>query len=304
MKRYILYTIISLLSSKPVFSQTDITINSHRIQSQLMNPAALHEDVNDNSLEFNLLGQKQWYNMPGAPSSYVFDGYVYLINYKTKMGLQIISDQIGYTYNRKISLQYAYNLNINEYDRLRMGLSAGLYSYSHDLSQISMDDMTDPAVRFLDDNKMSPFFNLGVEYASENLVGGITVRRLECYFNKDKGSPTEYAYARYTSRDHYMYNLMVSTSAMHTSGISAFDINSALLFKNSEDLETWWIGIGWRSTSELMFDAGIRLAPRIAVNYNYAYNYGVIRKYSTGTHELSLTYSGSFSHFFCLNCRD
>lgn len=242
--------------------------------------------------------------MPGAPSTFVFDGYIYLINYKTKMGIQIISDQIGYTYNRKLSLQYAYNLSLNEYDRLRMGLSAGLYSFSHDLSQLSMDDMNDPAVRFLEDNKMAPFFNLGVEYMSDNLMGGVAIRRLENYFNKDKGSPTEYAYARYTSRNHYTYNLMLSSSVMHTSGIMAFDINSILLFKNNEDTETWWIGAGWRSTSELLFDAGIRIAPRLAVNYNYAYNYGIIRKYSTGTHEISLTYSGSFSHFFCLNCRN
>ncbi len=305
MKKSILTYFCILFCLETAFSQNEITVDGHWMQSQLINPASIKAQVNDDHLDISLLGRKQWADFPGSPCTYMADAAIYLYDLNTKFGIQAISDKIGYTYQRELCLIYAYNLAVGSESYLRMGLSGGFYTYNLDLSQVITEDQNtyDPAVKFIEDKDLKPNFNLGLEYINYNLTLGLSVHRIQEYFTRNNYYASNYIYGKYKYEGYTYFNLLMGSSLYLKKNLFQAELHSSLIFKNANEEETWWIGGTYRIPSECGFNAGIMLTPSLSVNYTYFYNFGSIRKNSCGTHEITLNYSVDLQRALCPTCR-
>ncbi len=284
-------------------AQKEITIDSHWLQSQLINPASMKTPVNRNLIDFTLLSRKQWLNFPGAPCTILFDGYLYLTDLHTKLGIQIMSDKIGHTSQQNINAIYGYNLTLSPDRYFRFGVSAGFYIYQTDMSLIETDDAEDPAIRDMENKNLIPNYQLGLEYDARTFQAGGNISHIQEYFNKDRPFPSYIFYTKYKYEGSALHNWLWGVGGYSIGNQFQAEANSTILFKNSDDQELWWLGATWRNTKETGLSIGLKINQSLSVNYSYRYNYGRIRKNSYGTHELWLNYNTDLQRFFCPTCQ-
>lgn len=292
-----------LLWSELIFSQSEILIDGHWMQSQLLNPASMKTSMNDDHLDFSMIGRKQWMSFPGSPTTYMFDGALYAYRLHAKFGIQAVSDKIGFTCQQKLYLNYAYNLPVGETSYLRMGLAGGFYFFNHDLSTIDADNTEDPSIKFMNDNDLKPDFNLGVEYAEQYFSIGATIHQFQEYFSKNNLSASNYAYAKYKYEGFNYFNLLMGTSFFLSNRFMQGELHTSFIFKDGSENETWWVGGTYRTASEWNANLGLKITPSISVNYTFGYHFGQIRKNSVGTHEIILNYSVDLMNALCPTCR-
>ncbi len=239
--------------------------------------------------------KQQWVGITGSPETVTLAGDAPLLDEKIGLGLIIVKDKVGVTKKTQFLTNYSYKIDLNE-GNLSFGLGAGLITTNTKWSDLVVIDPGDE--NYLIDSKVFviPDFRLGVYYSNQNYFAGFSIPRLLDYnFNSDKNkysvklSPDKYEYLINTG---YVYDISAKARVYPSLLISyspgeklLYDINTHFSY-----VDKFWVGFSYRNKRSLAGFCQFQVNNQLRVAYTYNFDFGKLRSYSSGSHEIMLRY--------------
>jgi type IX secretion system PorP/SprF family membrane protein len=296
MYRFLKVFSVFLFSFTVGFSQQDAMFSHYMFNNMAINPAYAGSTE---EITATLLHRIQWAGWDGAPTTSVFNVHspFKLFNQSHGVGVTILSDNLGFNKNLGMNLAYAYRISMNNgAAKLSFGLSGGFQNQALDPQwQYGTNGQEgDVSIPQSKESAMTYDIGFGLFYKSENIYVGASVAHLS-------ESSLKLQTTEITLKRHYYltagYSFVLSNPAFEmepsllisSDGVSSkLDLNALLLYNKK-----LWGGVTVRPGISLTGMVGIQLLNGIRIGYAYDYATTDIRKNSTGSHEIMVTYGFS-----------
>jgi len=258
---------------------------------------------NSGAICTNVMYRKQWVSFPGAPTSALLSFDMPLLE-KLGLGVNVMSDEIGALKSTYARVGLSFIQKTSGQGKFGIGLDGGLLQVStsntwivpepgkpdnfipgsYQTGNLSVDN---PNL-----NKASYDLNLGAYYTySDRIYAGLSTSHLTS--QSIKASANIYmAMARHyylmagykqplNPRDAISGNIKVRSDASTTQ----IDINAT--YSRNGNI---WTGISYRPQDAVALLIGGRPGPNLKMGYSYDITTSKMRGYSSGTHEIFLSY--------------
>lgn len=294
MKKIVAIAIIAMASSFTFGQQ--VSLNSHYMLNDfVLNPAfaGSHQDV----VPITLTIRKQWTGFTGAPITQQFSMNAN-VGANFGAGLHVFNDLTGPTRRTGFNLatSYALPLDYSRRHTLRFGLSFILFEHVYDRNKLTYEMPNDNTIDQLYNQNIIPDANFGMLYTKDTTIyAGFSVWNL-IQSRADITNVTT-AYNNNINRLYYLYggynytinpDWMLKPSMLlqfQANAPASFDINVITKYQNM-----YWGGISYRYNDAIVAIIGIDWK-----KFTFAYSYDIttsdIRKYSGGSHEITLGYA-------------
>ena len=251
----------------------------------------------------NVLYRQQWVNFPGAPKTGLLSFDMPIGQLPLAIGLNVMTDQIGFSKTLFARLALAYNRNIGA-GVLGIGIDGGVLQQQFNGTWITPDGIAavDKSIPDYQTNsglnKLSYDVGFGAFYSIANkMYVGISSTHLAAQDIKAAGD-VKYALAR-----HYYivggYTFNFGTGGVH--GVSPnikiksdaastqLDVNLTYSYNQG-----FWVGVSYRMQDAIAPMLGYKFqkggAKGLKIGYSYDVTMSKIKGYSAGTHEIMLGY--------------
>jgi type IX secretion system PorP/SprF family membrane protein len=299
MKKFISFLYLLLIINLAAIGQQDPQFTNNMYYKLGVNPGYAGAE---NAISGIILNRYQWEGMKGAPKTLVFsvDAATNLFGTPGGVGLNIVSDQLGFSKNILINASYAHKTELS-FGTLGIGFSAGFYNQSINGEwEVPEDDYgiytqpgSDPAIPQGEVSQLAFDLGGGLYLSSNQYYLGISVTHI----NQPAIQYDDYASA-YLSRHYYLmggYNIKLADPL--------FELRPSFLFKS--DLATWqvdvntnvvyddrfWGGISYRVNDAVALLLGLELANGLKVGYSFDLVTSAIGYYGFASHEIFISYS-------------
>ncbi len=300
MKKSILITIITLLSSLTAIAQYDAMFTQYMFNEMYINPAYAGSKE---AMSTTLAHRQQWVNFPGRPITTSFTLHGPLADGKMGLGISFLNEKIGKLNRNLAYLNYAYRIKVSEKGKLSFGLMAGMHNQVNKLSELKATEGGDIQISQNTPSIFTPNFGAGIYYYTNTFYAGLSIPRMidDSYVFDGKGELQKSTRINPTTFHYYLTvgnvftineDLKVKPQAMVKLVQNAplqYDVNANFLIKNKI-----WAGVSYRSSSDISALLGLQVNNQFAVNYSYDYSLSKIQKYSQGSHEIVLSYLFAF----------
>lgn len=302
MKKIFSFVFLVFVLNFASYSQQDPQYTNYMFYKLGVNPGYAGAE---NAISGLLLNRYQWEGFKGAPKTLVFsmDAAIQPFGTQGGLGLNIISDQLGFEKNTSVDLSYAYSTDIN-FGKLGIGLSIGLVNkgYNGDWSTgdnlglssaIYTDPSSDPAIPQGEVSQMALDIGFGLYLSTNNYFLGASVAHLN-------EAPIEFSdlASIYLTRHYYLmggYNIKLADPL--------FELQPTALVKT--DLAGWqldltgrvvyndrfWGGISYRINDAISLLMGLEMLNGLKFGYSFDLVTSAIGYYGFGSHEFFVTYS-------------
>ncbi len=271
---------------------TNITMHQY-----LYNPA--YAGANG-GLQLNAGYRNQWTGFDGAPQTLMASGYG---TFKKKpnmaVGGLVISDKSGLMQRNSFYGSYSYHVKLNKKFRLGFGLSVGAVQYNIKIYNAKPYDKDDDFLRNNILNANAFDANGGIYLHSKKFFLGFSSQQLassKIYWQNSHGKLTPHFYL-FTG-----YNIVLDKKkkewVLQPSILARFnnpapyqlEFNLKCIYK-----EMIWLGGGYRMNKVIGAAGyamiGTTVGKQFTFGYSYDYALTELQKYSSGTHELILSYT-------------
>lgn len=276
-----------------VYAQQDYQFSQYMSNISYINPA--FTGSSDHGTLTGLFRQ-QWVQFDGAPKSGV-------ITYETPFSKQnmgiggILSfDKIGVSKQVNVSANYAYHLQFDK-SKLAFGLNAGIIHYSADLSSLTIWDQQDESFANDYSGKIIPQFGFGAYYYSDKYFAGISIPRL-VNVNTESALSFELDNAPVLNRHFYLmggYNFDLNEDfVLKSSGLVKYVDGAPIGAEISalvEYEELYTLGVSFRAKDAITPVLQYKIKDFGKIGYSYDITISQMRGYSTGSHEILLSYT-------------
>lgn len=293
MKKLFITLIVTLMFSQ-IFAQ-QISLNSHYMLNDfILNPAIAGSDAD--FIPMNMTVRKQWAGFSGAPITQHFTTHAD-VGADFGLGLHFFNDLTGPTRRSGFNFAASYGLQLDNTNahRLRFGLSFVLFEHVFDRNRITYEEEYDPTIENTFNQHIIPDANFGIYYHKDTTIfGGFSVMHLV----QSRRDITEisHRFNNPINRMYYLYggyNYAINEDMMlRPSLLLQFQANAPLSFDVNcifEYQSTYWGGISYRFKDAAAVIIGLNWN-----NFSFAYSYDIttsdIRRYSYGSHELTVGY--------------
>lgn len=249
-----------------------------------------------------ILNRYQWSGLKGAPKTLVFsaDAAVDLFGVPGGLGLNIISDELGFEENVLVNFSYAYKARLS-FGVLGVGASAGFFSKSINGDWYIPDDNlniytppgSDPAIPQGESSQVAFDAGIGLYLKGLNYYLGLSVTHVN-------EAAIKYAdLASVNLKRHYYlsggYNIKLvdplfelRPSVLVKSDLAGWqvDLNTNLVFN-----DRLWGGVTYRTQDAIALLMGLELLNGLKVGYSFDLTTSAIGRYGYGSHELFIGYS-------------
>jgi type IX secretion system PorP/SprF family membrane protein len=278
----------------PLCAQQEAQYSQYMFNNLFINPA--YAGARDHA-SMALIGRNQWTGFDGAPKSAAFSLHGPSANLKNGFGMMLTTDAIGPISTSGLSLQYAYRIKIDDEHTLAFGLQGALDYYRTNFSSLRIENTADHAFTGQDVRRFLPNAGAGAFFNGQLGYVGFAVPRLL----SNRLSPTVSDSGAHQARHFFLtggfvFNLLEAVKfrpsvllKASTGGGPNLDINASFLFK-----EKLWLGASWRSEDALIFMAEFWPTQQLRIGYAYDLSTSALRRYNSGTHELSLGFDFAF----------
>jgi len=273
------------------YSQQDPMYTQYVFNTQTINPAYAGTWE---SLGFMALTRQQWVGWDGAPQTYTFSIQSPLKNKKVALGLNIISDNLGFEKRFGANVDYSYMIRLSEKTKLRFGLKGCLTSYSNNLQGYQIIEENDPLFQGEIDNKLMPNFGVGLFIYNQRYYMGLSVPKLlENNFNTNYNNYSIQAEMRhYFLEAGLVFNLgeylkfkpTMLTKAIWNTPVQV-DLTANFLIRDK-----FWIGGVYRTNDAVGIIAQWIINNNLRIGYAYDYSTTKLQNYHDGTHEIMISY--------------
>lgn len=292
-----LFAIISFIT----FAQQDPQITQFMYSKLIYNPG--YAGTSD-ALCATALFRKQWVNFPGAPTTFLLSADMPVMSLPIGAGLNIMNDQIGAIKTLYARVAVAYNKPIGP-GKLGIGLDAGILQNQLSDAWIVPEpgkiDNSIPgnytsgtqSITNPDLNKTSYDLGLGVYYGIPNkMYVGLASTHLPA--QTLKAGNAKYILARhyyimagYTFELNPFNSIIPNINIKSDGATSIIDVNLTYLYNNM-----FWIGATYRPQDAISPMIGVKLLKGKGLKIGYAFDYTLskLKGYTTGTHEIMLSY--------------
>jgi type IX secretion system PorP/SprF family membrane protein len=242
------------------------------------------------------MGQRlQWVGFEGAPNTLNVNASIPLDVLHGGLMVNIVNDRIGFFEDVSAALGYAYQMDLGT-GRLGLGLAVDFKNKNVRNAQwIYPDNPSDPAVVGNGATSFTPELNFGAYYTTDTWFAGLSTSRL-----LQSDAPFSGSSARFKSTMHYFltggysFDLPTSTPIRITpSVLLKSDLNSNLsidLNANAVLMDKIYAGLGYRNQDAMSIMLGYQILPSLRASYSYDLTTSSLSAYSSGSHELFLTY--------------
>lgn len=299
MKKTISFLFLVIIIKLAAYSQQDPQFTNNMFYRLGVNPGyAGAEDA----ISGLILNRYQWDGFEGAPKTLVFsvDAAVDAFGSPGGLGLNIVSDKLGFEDNTLINVSYAYKKPLN-FGNLGIGLSLGLVSKNINGEwEVPEDDFgvytqpnSDPAVPQGEVSQMAFDAGIGLYLTNNRYYVGASITHLN-----EPAIKFDDLVSIYLSRHYYLmggYNIKLPDPL--------FELRPSFLFKS--DLASWqidlnanvvfderfWGGISYRFQDAVALLMGMEMANGLKFGYSFDIVTSAIGRYGYGSHEIFISYS-------------
>ncbi|MEZ5069401.1 MAG: type IX secretion system membrane protein PorP/SprF [Bacteroidales bacterium] len=218
---------------------------------------------------------------PHAKLDMGYGGYVY-------------NDVTGPTSRTGITGSYAYNIAVATDIRLSMGLSASFMQFRIDGTQLSPEDVSDPALLQMVSTSYLPDAGIGFYLYSEDFYAGLSVAQLLNnslkIFDDKNGLNRLKTHINLTGAYRYHINddWMVEPSVM-IKGTAPKELSFDLTAR-AEWQRMFWGALAYRLKESVGVLIGYNYEDTLLFGYSYDIGISSLRKYNSGTHEIMIGY--------------
>jgi type IX secretion system PorP/SprF family membrane protein len=291
-----LYLVLAFISFK-AYCQQDSQYTQYMYNMSLINPAYATSDFNN--FNVGLSHRQQWIGMDGTPqTTSAFTHYA--INDFNELGFSFFNDNIGdgVLKENKLSVDYAYILNLNNYNKLSFGIKAGFNMLNVNFNNFDLEsgNQYSDDLFALNQSRFYPNIGTGVFYYTKNSYLGLSVPNMlnSAYFKK-----TDNIYSKSSEEMHYYFsggyvfesrrdNLKIKPSFLAKSsnyGKLSLDLSVNALFN-----EKFELGMSYRLKSSVNLLTNFAVNDNLRIGYSYDYSLTNLSSFNTGSHEIVLLY--------------
>lgn len=297
MNKIICFLFLLILFNLAAVAQQDPQLSFNKLTQLTVNPGCAGKSAITSGL---ILNRYQWAGFEGAPKTQVFslESQVDLWGKKSGIGLNIISDELGFEKNILVNLNYAYLVQTSLGD-LGIGASLGVFNKA-----IDGDWFVPEGVYYIDPNsdglipsgsvsQVAYDLGFGLYLKSKDYFAGLSVTHL----NQAKIEFSDMAYTFYT-RHYYLsggYRVQMSDPSFVLQpavfvktdlASTQVDLNMELIFK-----DRFAGGLGYRLNDAVIISASVEMLNGLRVGYAYDVVVSAIGRYTSGSHEMYLNYA-------------
>ncbi len=297
MKKIISFLYLLFIIKLAALGQIDPQFTNNMFYKLGVNPAYAGAE---NAINGLILNRYQWEGMKGAPKTLVFsvDAATNIFGTSGGLGLNIISDQLGFAKNILINANYAYRTELS-FGTLGIGMSGGLYNQSINGEwEVPEDAMytppsSDPGIPQGEVSQLAFDAGAGLYLSSNNYYLGLSTTHInQATIEYDESARS------YLSRHYYFmggYNIRladplfeVRPSFLFKSDVAAWqlDVNTNIVYNDK-----FWGGISYRVNDAVALLMGIELANGLKVGYSFDLVTSAIGYYGFASHEIFVSYS-------------
>jgi len=300
MKKRISFLFSIIIANLAALGQQDPQFTNNMFYKLGVNPGFAGSE---NAISGLILNRYQWTGFKGAPKTLVFcaDAAVDVFKSPGGIGLNIVSDELGFEKNTSVNAIYSYKKPIG-LGNLGIGLSLGFFNKSingdwkipdDESFGIYTDPSSDPAIPQEEVSQMAFDVGFGLYLNSANYYLGASVTHI----NQAAIRFSDLA-STYLTRHYYLmggYNIKLPDPL--------FELRPSFLFKT--DVAFWqmdlnanivydgriWAGLSYRVNDAVALLMGAELFNGLTFGYSYDLTTSAIGRYSYGSHELFITYA-------------
>jgi type IX secretion system PorP/SprF family membrane protein len=312
----LVYTIILIGACKSSFSQQLPLYSQYLYNKFLINPALAGSD---GFTSYNITAREQWIGYSGTPRTYslsfqtrilkkgyrinqnIFNKTVYRHHTAGRVGFggYIFSDKNGLVRRTGFQTSYTYNLWIQDYTQLSMGLAITGYQFRINVDEKSFEESTEPV---LNDNLRRGVFipdaDFGIYILNPKFDIGFSALQMLGAASKTGN----YAYRNYWMDRHFYF----FGSYSFYSGVKS-EIQPTFLLKISGQIrpqadigltynydQTLWAGLAYRTGGALIINIRYKIIPsRVKmtsayIGYAFDFTLNKIQRVTYGTHEVTM----------------
>lgn len=130
-----------IVSFSGVFAQQDPQVSLNKYNLLPVNPGFAGSN---GAICASLLFRQQWMGFDGAPRTMIFSGDMAIPSISSGVGINIMSDKLGFEKNTHLNVQYAYRLKIGD-GSLGIGLGLGMINKAMDGEWVTPDGLANPS---------------------------------------------------------------------------------------------------------------------------------------------------------------
>lgn len=299
MKKNISFLFLVFIFKLAAVGQQDPQYTNNMFYKLGVNPGYAGAEDAINGL---ILNRYQWAGFEGAPKTLVFsfDAATNLFGALGGLGLNIVSDQLGFEKNTQVNVNYAYKTPLRT-GNLGIGLSLGVVNKSvngeweipEDNYGIYTQPGSDPAIPQGEVSQLAFDVGFGLYLSNKDYYLGASVTHLnqpEIKFDENVTT--------YLARHYYFsggYNITMSDplfelrpSFLFKSDLAGWqlDLNANLVFD-----DRFWGGLSYRVQDAVALLVGLEMENGLRFGYSFDLVTSSIRHYGFASHELFVSYS-------------
>jgi type IX secretion system PorP/SprF family membrane protein len=281
--------IAGILISAGISAQQQSLYTNYLLNQYVYNPA--YAGVEDGT-QFNLGYRNQWLGFEGGPVTYMVSGYgKFKKRPNMAAGGLVITEKIGLLQRTSFYATYSYHLKINKKAGINFGLGAGGIQHRvrmYDARPYDKDD------HFLSSDVLRAMAfdaNAGFYFYSKNFFLGFSNQHMpnsRIHWDKSQGRNTSHFYGYTGYSFHLNKSWMVQPSVLIRTNSPVpyqLEYNARVVYD-----DMFWAGLSYRHKSSAAFMFGCKLDKQYTFAYSYDMALTAISKYSSGSHEIVLSY--------------
>ncbi|MBK8657809.1 MAG: type IX secretion system membrane protein PorP/SprF [Bacteroidetes bacterium] len=292
-------------------AQQQAQYSMYRFNGLYINPAySGSHDV----LNVTAIYRHQWVNAPGLPQSASVALHSPLKNERIALGLIYNFDKIGVSSTNQLNASFAYRIPVGKKKQIKLslGLSAGFTNYRSNLNNVVTSDAGDPNFSGNSINRWLPQLGFGFYAYSDKFFAGFSVPQLFAptldgpysVFSLSNQSSRQYHQLLFTSG--YVFNLGKKVRFIPSGLLKvvpahapvSFDLNATFVF-----IDRIWFGVGYRYVDAYNFMVAANITKQFRLAYCYDLAVSPLSKYTTGSHEIMVSFDFRFEKGKVVNPR-
>lgn len=287
---------MTTLAGSNAYAQFEPQFTQYMFNEMFINPAYAGSREH---MAMTLLYRNQWVGMDGAPKTQTFTAHSPLRNERIGVGLNVMNEEIGITRDLTFFGNYSYKIPTN-FGFISMGVSGGMIHHTERLSELNIQEGGDNS--FIGTPQVAvPNAGFGTYLYSRNFYVGLSIpRMLQNKVDANTGKANNRMnidYWHYYLTGGYVLpvndNLKLKPTFMVKAVTGApliADVGVHALFH-----ETFWLGASFRSGDSWAAITQFQINNQLRMGYSYDFTTTELKKYSSGTHEITLGYDFSFN---------
>jgi len=289
--------ICTLLStSKDAAAQQEPLFTQYMQAPGIFNPAYAGSQE---ALSITTLSRLQWTGFDGAPRVNAINIHSPISDKNLGLGLTVINDKLGPVNQTSFYGDVSYKLVVSNEASLRLGLRAGGTLFNATLSELRVDDQTDPNFQGNINSQFLPSFGFGAYFNTKSFFAGVSTPN---FLSNEVGLDGVSSGRAYKQNIH-LYSMIgglidISPSVLFKPTVSvryvgnaplAVDVNANVLL-----FDRVWLGAMYRLKSTLGGMVQFIITDQFKVGYSYDRSTDIIQTVNNGTHEIMLNYNFNY----------